>query len=110
VRARATIFGTFLLLALARPAAAQFSTTMGSAMSGSTGSSNTSTTSSIFSQLLGNRTSVPTTNFLSNFPTAPKTYGTMLGRTPTGTTPQVVIVGSPRQTTPFSFFRKKQSN
>jgi hypothetical protein len=106
--------GAILLLALGRPAAAQFSTTMGSTMSGSTGSSNTSTTSSLFSQLLGNRASTPTTNFLSSFPAAPKTYGTMLGRTPTGTTPQVLIVNPPpRQIVPsssFSFFRKKQSN
>jgi hypothetical protein len=110
VRARATILGAILLLALARPAAAQFSSTMGSTMSGPTSSGNTSTSSSFFSQLLGTRSTTPTSNILSNFPSAPQPYSTMLGRTHTGTTPQVMIVNPVRPATPFSFFRKKHSN
>ena len=110
MRIRAAFFGVILLLALARPAMAQFSTTMGTTMSGASSTGNTTTTSSFFSNLLGNRTSVPSLNFLSNFPTRPHVYGTMLGRTTTGTTPQAMIVMPNQQATLPSFFRKKQSN
>lgn len=113
MRTRAIYFGVVLLLALARPAAAQFSTSMGSTMTGSNSTGNSSTSSSFFSQVFGNRPAVPTFNFLSNFPAAPHLYGTMLGRTPSGTTPQATIVNSSppaRQWSTNSFFGKKQSN
>ncbi|HZZ81353.1 MAG TPA: hypothetical protein VFE62_22815 [Gemmataceae bacterium] len=121
MRIWATFFGIIALLVLARPASAQFSTTMSSAMSG--GSGTTTNTTGFFSQLMGkpsfvafsNRTTVPTANFLSGLPTMPSPYTTLTGQFTTGTSPGAVMLMSSapsRQPTPptqkksmFSFFK-----
>lgn len=112
MRVRALSVGVIVLLGLAGRAAAQFSTTMNTTMTGATTASNGSSKSSYFTQLLGSRASVPSFNILNMFPSAPKTYGTMLGRTPTGTMPQAIIISSPAQgrMTGSGFFRRNQGN